>query len=214
MSEKTFPERAKSARPKQAVRRPYAVGVKRREEILQAALEVFSVQGYRGAPMADVAARVGLTLAGVLHYFPSKEELLAAVLERRDKGLTPWFLQKWESSGSFRESVHELMVHSMSSPHDLQLFVTMSAESTDPEHPSHAYFQERYRISRKHFNEVLAQAKERGEIHPSASGPALVAVLDGLQMQWLLDPDFDILGELDRHIDSISLQRPDLPFDA
>ena len=99
-----------SPRAKQSVRKPYAVGVKRRKQILQAALEVFSVQGYRGAPMTDIADKVGLTLAGVLHYFPSKEELLAAVLERRDRGLTPWFLQKWEETGSFSQSVHELMV--------------------------------------------------------------------------------------------------------
>ncbi len=191
---------------KRAVRKPYAVGVKRREEILQAALEVFSVQGYRGAPMADVAAKVGLTLAGVLHYYPSKEELLAAVLRRRDHGLTPPFLQKWEETGSFSQSVHELMARSVSSPLELQLFVTMSAEATDPEHPAHAYFQERYRTSRAHFTEILSQAKERGEIDPIASGPVLMAVLDGLQIQWLLEPSFDILGELDRHLESITLR--------
>jgi AcrR family transcriptional regulator len=191
---------------KQAVRKPYAVGIKRREEILQAALEVFSVQGYRGAPMADVAAKVGLTLAGVLHYYPSKEELLAALLKRRDHGLTPPFLKKWEETGSFCQSVHELMAHSVSSPLELQLFVTMSAEATDPEHPAHAYFKERYRSSRSHFTAVLAQAKARGEIDPIASGPVLMAVFDGLQLQWLLEPSFDILGELDRHLESITLK--------
>jgi AcrR family transcriptional regulator len=190
---------------KSKVRKPYAVGVKRREEILQAALEVFSVQGYRGAPMADIADKVGLTLAGVLHYYPSKEELLAAVLRRRDLGLTPPFQEKWEESGSFRDSVHELMARSVSSPHELKLFVTMSAEATDPEHPAHTYFKERYRATRSHFAEILAQAKERGEVAPAASGPALMAVLDGLQLQWLLEPGFDILGELDRHIESITL---------
>jgi AcrR family transcriptional regulator len=207
MSEQHVPKQAKGeTRVKQSVRKPYAVGVRRREEILQAALEVFSVHGYRGAPMADIAAKVGLTLAGVLHYYSSKEELLAAVLRRRDQGLTPWFLQKWEETGSFSQSVHELMVHIMSSPHELQLFVTMSAEAADPEHPSHAYFQERYRTSRKHFTSVLALAQHTGEIDPYASGPALIAVLDGLQVQWLLEPSFDILGELDRHIASISLR--------
>jgi AcrR family transcriptional regulator len=188
---------------KQAVRKPYAVGVKRREQILEAALELFSVQGYRGAPMSDIAAKVGLTLAGVLHYFPSKEALLAAVLQLRDDRLTPWFESKWAETGSFCQAVHELMFRSMSSPHELQLFVTLSAESTDPGHPSHAYFQERYRTSRKIFSRALAQAIEQGEIDPRASGPLLIAVLDGLQVQWLLEPTFDLLGELDRYLESI-----------
>ncbi|HWE66888.1 MAG TPA: TetR/AcrR family transcriptional regulator [Acidimicrobiales bacterium] len=189
---------------KQAVRKPYAIGVKRREQILEAALELFSVQGYRGAPMADIAAKVGLTLAGVLHYFKSKEELLAAVLERRDDLDQPWFENKWAETGSFRRAVHELVARSMSSPHVLQLFVTLSAESTDPTHPSHHYFQERYRTSRELFARTLDQAKERGEVNANVSGPILIAVLDGLQVQWLLEPGFDFLGELDRYLDSIT----------
>ncbi|HEX3795940.1 MAG TPA: TetR/AcrR family transcriptional regulator [Acidimicrobiales bacterium] len=190
---------------KPAVRKPYAVGIKRREEILEAALEIFSVQGYRGAALADIAARVGLTLAGVLHYFSSKEEILATVLQRRDEGLTPWFVDTWAETGSFSSAVHELMVHSMQSPHVLRLFVTMSAESTDPSHPSHEYFQQRYRSSREHFGEVLRQAKELGQVQPAVSGPVLMAVLDGLQLQWLLDPTFDLLGELDGYLQTIAV---------
>jgi AcrR family transcriptional regulator len=189
---------------KQAVRKPYAVGIKRREEILEAALEVFSVQGYRGAPLADIAAKVGLTIAGVLHYFSSKEELLAMVLKRRDASLTPWFEDTWAATGSFSAAVHELMVASMSEPHVLQLFVTMSAESTDPGHPSHTYFQERYQTSRMNFTRALDRAKDRGEVDERVSGPVLMAVLDGLQLQWLLEPTFDLLSELDGYLASIS----------
>ncbi|HEY2213406.1 MAG TPA: TetR/AcrR family transcriptional regulator [Acidimicrobiales bacterium] len=190
---------------KQAVRRPYAVGIKRREEILEAALDLFSMQGYRGTPIADIAAKVGLSVAGVLHYFSSKEELLAAVLKRRDSSLGPWFDGKWLETGSFCDAIHELMYRSVSSPQELRLFVTLSAESTDQTHPSHTFFQERYRMSRRHFTEVMAVAKKQGEIIPEASGPLLMAVLDGLQIQWLLDPSFDILGELDQHLESIKV---------
>ena len=180
---------------KQAVRKPYAVGIKRREEILEAALEVFSVQGYRGAPLADIAAKVGLTIAGVLHYFSSKEELLSMVLKRRDASLTPWFEDTWAATGSFSSAVHELMVASMSEPHVLQLFVTMSAESTDPGHPSHTYFQERYRTSRVNFTRALDRAARHGaKIRALVSGPVMIAVLDGLQLQWLLEPTFDLLS--------------------
>jgi len=97
------------------------------------------------------------------------------------------------------------MFRSVSSPQELRLFVTLSAESTDPEHPSHAFFQERYRESRQHFAQVVAVAKESGEVKPEASGPLLIAVLDGLQIQWLLDPTFDILGELDQYLNTIKL---------
>ncbi|MFF3148912.1 TetR/AcrR family transcriptional regulator, partial [Streptomyces sp. NPDC057927] len=45
----------------------------RRAEIVRAALEVIAERGYRGASMASVAERVGLTQQGLLHYFPTKD---------------------------------------------------------------------------------------------------------------------------------------------
>ncbi len=56
----------------------------RRAEIVRAALDVIAERGYRGASLAAVAERVGLTQQGLLHHFPTKEALLVAVLEERD----------------------------------------------------------------------------------------------------------------------------------
>lgn len=201
---------------KQSVRKPYTVGIKRREEILDAAQQLFSVQGYRGTALAEVAAEVGLTMAGVLHYFASKEDLLAAVLKRRDESIAPSYEHILDEGGTFHQAAHEVMVQSMASPDALRIFITLAAESADPEHPAHAYFQDRYRVARARFTRLLDEAKERGEIDPGASGPVLISVFDGLQLQWLLTPEFDILGELDRFLLSISTnpsRRPE-PIEA
>ncbi|MFD9940665.1 TetR/AcrR family transcriptional regulator [Nonomuraea sp. NPDC059023] len=185
-------------------KRRYAVGVARREQILEAAREVFSVRGYRGGSMRDVAARVGLSLAGVLHYFPSKEDLLAEVLQQRDDIDIPWFEEKWAELGSFRLAVRELQVRNMGRAGVMRLFVTLSAEAADAQHPAHDFFAKRYRTSRELFSATLAKARERGEVVEGASGPLLIAVLDGLQVQWLLEPDFDLLTALDAYLDSIT----------
>ncbi|MEU7003220.1 TetR/AcrR family transcriptional regulator [Nonomuraea sp. NPDC046570] len=196
---------------KPAVRKPYAVGVARRQQILDAAHELFSLRGYRGASMRDVAAQVGLSMAGLLHYFPSKEDLLEAVLQHRDDTDIPWFEEKWAEIGSFREAMRELAVRNMAQPEIVRLFVTLSAEATDPAHPAHDYFQERYRTSRELFTRTVATARERGELTAEADGPLLIAVLDGLQIQWLLEPGFDLLGRLDRHLDTITPRRSGAP---
>ncbi|MET0181967.1 MAG: TetR/AcrR family transcriptional regulator [Caulobacterales bacterium] len=59
-------------------RRPQA----RPDEILDAALEEFAAQGFDAARMEDVAARAGISKAGVYLYFDSKEKLLDALIER------------------------------------------------------------------------------------------------------------------------------------
>lgn len=60
-------------------------GEERRAEIVRAALEVIAERGYRGASLAAVAERVGLTQQGLLHYFPTKDALLVAVLQEQDQ---------------------------------------------------------------------------------------------------------------------------------
>ncbi|MEG1678687.1 MAG: helix-turn-helix domain-containing protein, partial [Stenotrophomonas sp.] len=64
-------------------RRRSPKGEKRRQQILDAAMRVFARDGYSNASIAEVATDVGLTLPGLLHYFPSKTDMLLAVLEVR-----------------------------------------------------------------------------------------------------------------------------------
>ena len=47
-----------------------------REQILDAALEAFAEKGYHGATIREIAARSGVSVAGLYHHFPSKQRLL------------------------------------------------------------------------------------------------------------------------------------------
>ncbi len=51
-----------------------------RELILDAALEVFSLHGFRGATLDQIAEGAGLSKPNLLYYFPSKEEVHQALL--------------------------------------------------------------------------------------------------------------------------------------
>src|SRR5690349_14098126 len=66
-------------------RGPYTKGVAKREEILTRALDVIAREGYRGASVKELADPVGLSQAGLLHYFDSKEELFTEILRKRDE---------------------------------------------------------------------------------------------------------------------------------
>ena len=56
-------------------------GVKRREQILQAAVEVFSRQGYDRARMEEIAETAGIAKATLYEYFSSKHEMFIAAIE-------------------------------------------------------------------------------------------------------------------------------------
>lgn len=185
VTEASAPERPG---PEQAGRRGHARRGGRREEILTAALEVFAERGYRGASLAAVAERVGLTQQGVLHYFPSKDLLLTEVLRLRDeldgRALTA------TSSGSLAD-VERLVGYNVTRAGLVQSFTVLSAESVTEDHPAREFFTERYRSVRSQL--ALLLRTELGDPGPSglsadAAAALLVAVMDGLQQQWLLDP--------------------------
>ena len=68
--------------------RPYATllakGEDRRQRILGVAERLLARNGWRNTSLAQIAKEVGVTPAGLLHHFESKEQLLNAVLDARD----------------------------------------------------------------------------------------------------------------------------------
>ncbi|WP_171116403.1 TetR family transcriptional regulator C-terminal domain-containing protein [Ruegeria sp. HKCCA5463] len=66
-------------------RAPTRIQKKNRAAILEAALNVFSAHGFRGATVDQIAAEAGLSKPNLLYYFPSKEaihtELLSGLLD-------------------------------------------------------------------------------------------------------------------------------------
>ncbi|MGV9450950.1 TetR/AcrR family transcriptional regulator [Streptomyces sp. NPDC003635] len=158
----------------------------RRAEIVRAALEVIAERGYRGASLAAVAERVGLTQQGLLHYFPTKDALLVAVLKERDQ---------WDAVPDTRwrlDLLASLVEYNAMRPGIVQTFSALLGESVTDGHPARDYFTERYSRVRSSMAEVLrAEYGDRlpGGLTPERTAPLLVAVMDGLQYQWLLDPE-------------------------
>ncbi|WP_329390964.1 TetR/AcrR family transcriptional regulator [Streptomyces sp. NBC_01351] len=163
----------------------------RREQIVLAALEVIAERGYRGASLATVAERVGLTQQGLLHYFPTKEALLVAVLEERDR---------WDTGGGSRAAagswrldlLDSLVEYNAMRPGIVQTFSALLGESVTEGHPAREFFTERYEQVRREMASVLrAEFGERlpSGLTPEQAAPLLAAVSDGLQFQWLLAPE-------------------------
>jgi len=172
-----------------------SAGEARRSRILHAALLEFAENGYRGSALAAIAARAELTQTGLLHHFPSKQHLLIAVLELRDTLDAARFglLEDSEQSGTERlRALVGLVEHNARVPGLVQLFTVISAESVTPGHPAQSWTVDRYRRLRAGLADGLRQAAASGEFRSDLDADALAervfAMMDGLQLQWLLDP--------------------------
>lgn len=169
----------------------YAKGVAKREEILQTALEVFSRQGYRKASLREISEAVGLTQAGVLHYFDSKEELFAEILRKRDEADISVF-QDQDAVDSFVEVIR----HNSEVPGLVHLYATLSAEGSEETHPAREYFLNRYAQTIGMFEQRVREGQADGtvsaELDPEEISRMLIAIADGMQVQWLLDDAVDM----------------------
>ncbi|WP_106297999.1 TetR/AcrR family transcriptional regulator [Knoellia remsis] len=179
-----------------------------RERILAAAAEQFAESGYHGTTMVAVAKAAGLSQTGLLHHFPTKEELLAGVLERRDiedtAGLWDDSLRGWE----WFDALVRLAKHNESREVFVRLFTAMAGEAVDDGHPGHAWLRSHHDAARRVIARALAQAKEDGTCHPDAPADliaqATVAVMDGLQLQWLAEPAVtEMAAPMQAHVDAV-----------
>jgi AcrR family transcriptional regulator len=177
------------ARPAQ--RGPYAKGELKREEILDHAVDVFGKYGYHATSMREIATACGLSQAGLLHYYPNKETLLLALVERREvaqTSITPNDVELWVND-TLRQEAQNRAQKPLT-----QLWANLVGEATDPAFPAHDFFVKRYRNTRKTMANQLAAINGRSEPteEDETKGAILAAVWDGLQNQWLLDPKFDM----------------------
>ena len=204
-----------------ARRGSYAKGVAKREEILERALEVIAREGYRGASVKELAEAVGLSQAGLLHYFDSKEELFTEILRKRDEvdeihyGPIP---PADAAAFDMRRGLLDVIRHNSDVPGLVQLFSRLSVDAADPQHPAHKYFIERNDNLRRVFAAALADRQAAGQItervDPQTLSRIFQAVADGLQIQWMLDPEVDMAATVDALFDALTLPPPPAPKDT
>ncbi|OAH09481.1 TetR/AcrR family transcriptional regulator [Streptomyces jeddahensis] len=179
-----------------AKRGPYEKGEAKRKEILHAALEIFAAEGYRGTSLRKVAAKCNLSLPGLMHYFDSKEDLLTQVLRMRDETARA---RQNERTGP--ESYREIIRENARTPGLVELFVSMAAAAGEPGHPAHAHFAERYPVLRERTAAFVRKRMDEGRMTTAIPAERLavllLAVADGIQLQWLIDRSMDMEQPID-----------------
>lgn len=169
-------------------------GDDRRAQIIDEALKAFADNGYRSTSIAEIADRCGMSQPGLLHYFPNKAALLSAVLDYRDR-------LDYDRLGFDRQlrgkdallRLAQLVDHNMHVPGLVRLFTVLTSEAVTADHPAHDWAQNRYRMLETYLSDALragsTEGSIRADIDPEAIARQVFAMMDGLQLQWLVDPD-------------------------
>jgi AcrR family transcriptional regulator len=184
------------------------VGAERRSAIVDAAIEVYAQRGYRGSALADVAERVGVTPAGILYHFGTKEDLLLAVIAERDRRASEELTDMPIAGGL--ESLRGIIRFAEMSERErglTALHTVLTVESFDPDAPTHAYFHHRSRVLRDWGERTLLAAQKKEEIRADvdcrAKAQQLVAFLEGAAVLWLSDDSLSLVALYQEYLDSL-----------
>jgi AcrR family transcriptional regulator len=177
-------------------RGPYAKTARRQAEIVASATSVFSERGYRGGSLREIAKQLDASLTSVVHHFPSKSALLVAVLESADSAHADSFQADSRNQG-VAYAVLQYVRRNVDRPEMLRLLALMAAESSASDHPAHEWFRQRYELTIGTLAIAVRRDQQEGRISnardPEGIAESLVALWDGLQLQWLIDPHRDIV---------------------
>ncbi|WP_399135177.1 TetR/AcrR family transcriptional regulator [Streptomyces sp. Li-HN-5-11] len=171
-------------------------------------MDTFAARGYNNASLQEIADRSGVTQAGVLHYFRTKAQLLTSVLDLRDATDIEQLGPDRPRGLAFLRHLVDTARRNTEREGIVRLYAVLSAESVTEGHPAQEYFRDRYAGLRTMVTEALAEASELGETRSDLdleeAAAAIIAVMDGLQIQWLLAPDsVDMATVTDRVITAL-----------
>lgn len=185
-------------------RGPYRKGIQRRQEIIAAAAQIFARYGYHGGSLRQIAGEVGISAATLVSHFEHKEGLLVAVLEH-------WKSESAQTKAGaegvdFFLRLPRLMEYHVQNRGMLELFLTLSTEATDPEHPAWPFIQAQQEKTLNRFSRQLTALQKDCDVHPfNAAGVeeeirGLIALMDGLELQWLLNAQMDLVRVFTRQL--------------
>jgi TetR/AcrR family acrAB operon transcriptional repressor len=183
-----------------------------KQNILAAALEVFSHKGYKGTRMEDIAKQASVTTGAIYHHFNRKSELFIALVEQSEAKANQLALEVVEEGGTPGTVLRHLLIRIFEFIEEdkeyramYELFTNkneFSPELTPLIEQSHAG----RRQLANYFSNLIVEGIHAGEFHadisPEDAALALVGFMNGMGLIWIQDPEhFSIKARAEKLVD-------------
>lgn len=159
--------------------------------------------------MSAIARHVGVSPALLQYYFSTREDLLQEVITEWDRDNAV----RGEGLTHFADWLRGIR-HNMQSPGLIHLYMTAVTEATDQDHPNREFYAQRYEgLTPEIVQEIRAQ-QDSGNVDPAVDperiARILLATIEGLQIRWLHQPDFDMVAEFLFTLEQFGITPPEL----
>jgi AcrR family transcriptional regulator len=170
--------------------------VRRRQQILDSVIDLLAQRGVDRASLRSVGEAIGVSHTALRHYFSSRDELLVEAYRTHEARAERDMPAGDHSSGD--ESAVGLIVgaaeRNRSIPGLVELYATLTTDALQEQHAvTREFVRGRFRSLRRELATRIESAQREGrvtaDIDPVDAAALVIAASDGLQIQWLLDPE-------------------------
>jgi AcrR family transcriptional regulator len=187
--------------------RPYATlrakGDDRKVRILAAAQRLLTRNGWRNTTLAQIAREAGVSAAGLLHHFESKEQLLHAVVDARDADDDAHA----DRTGDLLEQLARVGERVDRAPELVGTYSVLLLENLMPDAPLHERLLNRQKAAIEIVADLIRRGQESGkyrtDFDPALKAVQIVSLVNGMEISWLLDPSVPLQEALREYAKSL-----------
>lgn len=188
--------------------RPYATllakGEDRKQRILAAAQRLLTRNGWRNTTLAQIAKEAGVSAAGLLHHYESKEHLLHAVVDARDADDDAHA----DRSGDLIEQLGRVGERVDRAPELVGTYSVLLLENLMPDAPLHHRLLARQRAAVDIVADLIRRGQESGQYRndfdPALKAVQIVSLVNGMEISWLLDPSISLQDAMQDYARSLA----------
>jgi TetR/AcrR family acrAB operon transcriptional repressor len=177
------------------MRRTKEEAEKTRQDILNAALGVFSRKGYEAARLETVAKQAGVTRGAIYHHFDGKEALYLALFDDATAIGNQAIQRAMQEGTSFLDTVEKILVYTLNLLEEDVRFrqvKRLSLQTVDMRavrERSHREAETLVESVGEAFRGGIASGELRPDLDPLTAARAFLAYQNGLAHLWLANPD-------------------------
>ncbi|OBE97479.1 TetR family transcriptional regulator [Mycolicibacterium elephantis] len=189
--------------------RPYetllAKGEDRRQRILAVAERLLARNGWRNTSLAQIAKEAGVTPAGLLHHFESKEQLLNTVLDARDADDA---IHADYRSGDLVSELSRVPERFERAPDLIGTYTVLLVENIAPDAPLHDRLHKRYRDAIDIITKIIKRGQRDGiyrkDVEAANKAVEILAFITGMETSWLLDRSIPLSEVFKEYAESLA----------
>lgn len=164
--------------------------------ILDAAYVVFARRGYGGAAVDEILAEADVSKGAFYHHFPSKEAVFQALLSERARRCTEAMAAAVVTGASVADNVRNVLRAGWNiltaDPAWANIQMEFWVQATREQWAREA-MSDSFRQCRQFLAEAIAAAQQTGtvraQLDPEAAARLVIALSDGILVQWRIQPD-------------------------